>query len=335
MVIAPAPSLGQSQNWSRDSLKRVLELKGISDQAIEWAGAESCRVTHVEGSRDSSRSAPSGSNSLSHSVQTASAMMPKHDAPIPIAPVIDRTQFVDPSTTPLKVTIAERHAADAISNYLQTKTSSNAHWVIKAHVPTEHGNSFNLKQQIKGVAGGQPPWEGDQEFIFLIKGPNGEQTVHVQANVRLPEMVFAANRQLAKGYILRESDLVWIPMPRGLSYGPEECFDKPEQLIGKQLRRSMSTQQVIRQSEVGPPTVIHVGDVISLDVVSGEVTVSTTGRAIESGSMDDLIQVEVEIQKTRLLARVTGPKTAEVIASGNRSASSNSNSQSNRSTLRR
>lgn len=339
MVVAPAPTLGQSQNWSRESLIRILELRGISDSSMEWTGDTSCRVTRIQGSRPS-QSMPVQPTQAG-SVQLASSSTPivaSHHSGTTSSPspTIDKSQFVDPSTTPLKVTIAERHVIEAISNYLQTKTNSNANWVIKAKVPSEHVNSFSLKQQIRGVAGGQPPWEGDQEFVVLIKDPHGERTVNVSANIQLPEMVVAATRQLAKGYVLKETDLAWIPMPRGLSYGPEECFEKIEMLIGKQLRRSMSTNQVIRQSEVGSPTVIHAGDVIMVEVVSGEVSVSTPGRAIEPGSMDDLIQVEVEQQKTRLLARVTGPKTAEVFASSGRAfQAKTTTSQINRATIRR
>jgi flagella basal body P-ring formation protein FlgA len=127
-------------------------------------------------------------------------------------------------------------------------------------------------------------------------------------------MVVAAKRPLAKGYVLKEEDLEWIPMPRGLSYGPETCFTKPELAVGQQLRRAMSTQQVIQINEVGPPTIIQVGDLIGISIVSGGVTVETNGRAIEAGALDDLIQIEVQPHRKRVLARITGDRMAEVIS---------------------
>ena len=142
--------------------------------------------------------------------------------------------------------------------------------------------------------------------------------------IQLPEMVVSANRPLAKGYVLKEEDLDWIPFPPGAKFGADDCFKNVEALVGQQLRRSMSTQQVIRMNEVGPPTLIQVGDVIQVEVVSGAVVVGTQGRAIESGGMDDLIQVEIEPNRNRVLARITNEKTVEVVASSGRTSSSKS-----------
>ena len=135
------------------------------------------------------------------------------------------------------VSQSERNAIDAITNYLQTKTNSTGRWIIKVQIPTELAKLLSLRRQIDSVGGGQPPWEGDQEFLFLIKGPNGEQAVPIKAHVKLPEMVVAANRALNKGYVLKEEDLAWIPIPRGSQFGPEDCFADVDSLVGKQLRK--------------------------------------------------------------------------------------------------
>ena len=334
LPIAPAPRMGNQQMWSRESITKMLEFRGISAQAIRWQGAIECNVLRVDGQRtirsDAISNAPSPTNVVPD-VQSASftnSTNPSNtsndnNSVKDNREAIDKSQFTAPFTTPVTVTQAERIAADAISNYLQSKTNSNGRWIIRAKIPTEHAKVLSMRRQILGVAGGQPPWDGEQEFIFLIQGPSGEQSLSIQATVKLPEMVVAANRPLAKGYILKEEDLVWIPMPRGLPFGPADCFSSIETLVGQQLRRSMSTQQVLRQNEVGSPTVVHVGDIIAIEVVSGGVVVGTNGRAIEAGSIDDLIQVDVEPSRTRILARITGERTAEVIATGTRSAIGN------------
>lgn len=318
LPLAPAPRLGNDQTWTREDIAKSLALRGVSSDMIHWQGSTECRVRRIEGERTESLA----SNKTSLNVQPAGFQQPSYvtdkvqlDASTNNK-TIDKSQFTSASTTPGNVAQAERTAALAIQNYLQTKTSSTGNWNISVQVPTEHVNTIMQRAKILGIAGGQPPWEGKQDFTFLLKGPNGEQSVTIPATVKLPEMVVAATRPLAKGYVLREEDLVWIPMPRGLNYGPEDCFAQTDQLVGQQLRRAMSTQQVIRLSEVGPPTIIHVGDLVGIDVVSGEVTVKTNGRAIESGAIDDLIQVEVQPQRRRVLARVTGDRTVEVISNG-------------------
>ncbi len=315
MPLAPAPKLGNEQIWTRNDIEKAISLRGISSDLIRWQGATQCSVRRVEGQRSESRN-PTALGDSDSTRHLATQEMPNPKEILRATQSIDKSQFTAPFTTPATVTQAERIAVAAIESYLQTKTASTGRWDIRVHMPTEHAKIITQRFKILGVAGGQPPWEGKQDFIFLINGPVGEQSITIPATVKLPEMVVAAKKPLSKGYVLREDDLVWIPMPRGLNYGPEECFSQTDLLVGQQLRRSMSTQQVIRLNEVGPAVIIHVGDLIGISIVSGGVTVETNGRAMESGAIDDLIQIELQPHRKRVMARVTGDRTAEIISNG-------------------
>jgi len=344
--LAPAPRLESEQVWTRSEIERALSLRGFAVETIRWQGAFECSVRRVPGPRPPKPSVPTvtpanitktGQNQFASApsvVQVANHQQPtsadafsSDDPPALSFEPIDKTKFTSAFLKPGNVAQSERVAALAIENYLQTKTASIGRWNIRVEMPSEHAKLFSQKNRIISLAGGQPPWEGSQEFTFLMKGQNGEQAITLSANVELPDMVVAAVRPLSKGYVLKEADLVWIPMPRGASFGSEDCFSQSDDIVGQQLRRSMSTQQVIRLNEVGPPTIIHVGDLVGIGIVSGGVTVETNGRAVEAGSMDDLIQVEIQQHRKRVLARVTGERTVEVIS--NNAAS---NSQSNRKT---
>ena len=329
LPLAPAPSMGSKQTWSRSSIEKMLQLRGLASEAIRWKGANECEVHRVDGVRikkpdlDTIRGGMNAAAELPTIHQAQYTQVGTEESTAKSAPV-DRTKFTAPFTTPVTLSVAERFASEAISNYLQAKTNSNGRWIIKVNVPSEYAGLLSQRAKILGVAGGQPPWEGDQEFQFLVKGQNGEQSISIRSKIQLPEMVVAANRPLAKGYVLKEEDLDWIPFPPGTKFGADDCFKTVESLVGQQLRRSMSTQQVIRMNEVGPPTLIQVGDVIQVEVISGAVVVGTQGRAIESGGMDDLIQVEIEPNRNRVLARITNEKTVEVVASSGRTSNTKS-----------
>ncbi len=334
--LAPAPRNGNDQTWTRSDIEKSLSLRGISPNLIRWHGAMDCTVRCVAGQR-TERSVSKNSDEFNLTTAPVAAQPAGHQERIDNKSTdrIDKSQFTTPFITSTTVSQAERIAAAAIENYLQTKTASTGRWEIQVHMPSEHAKILTQRRQILGIAGGQPPWEGKQTFIFLIKGPVGEQSIDIPATVKLPEMVVAANRPLAKGYVLRDVDLTWIPMPRGLNYGPEDCFSQTDLLVGQQLRRAMSTQQVIRLNEVGPPVIIHVGDLVAIGIASGGVTVETNGRAIEPGAMDDLIQIEVQPHRKRVLARVTGDRSAEVIFNGAANAAQSSRKNaSNSSSLK-
>ena len=196
---------------------------------------------------------------------------------------IDRSKFMPAFTPTASLTQAERVAVSAIERYLQNKTNSDSQWNIRVTIPPEHAQTFLQRRQIIGVAGGQPPWEGEQDFEFLINAPApvGEYTIPVKAIVEMPEMVLAANRALSKGYVLKEADLVWIPIPKGSAFSKETCISEMEQAVGKQLRRAMSTQQIIKLTELGQPTIIKSGEVITIQAIAGDITVESEARALD------------------------------------------------------
>lgn len=336
LPVAPSPRNGSTQTWERNDIERILELRGIASNAIHWNGAYQCAVTRVRNNPADPVTSPTTIKSnppvqpatfnepttrpQNNTAFTSTSIPAQPNAPNGIASQPSTTssnlQFTPAFSNANTVTQAERVVIAAIESYLQTKTASDGRWIIRVKVPTEYAKTLLQRRQITGIAGGIPPWDGDQEFVLLIKTPQGEQSVTIHANVRLPEMVVAANRPLAKGYIVREEDLVWIAIPRGAPFGPEDCFTDFQSVVGRQLRKAVSTQQAIRQNEVGAPTVVHAGDMVALNVVAGAVNVATNGRAIEAGGMDDLIQVEALPSRQKIMARVTGEKTVEAIANG-------------------
>jgi flagella basal body P-ring formation protein FlgA len=105
-------------------------------------------------------------------------------------------------------------------------------------------------------------------------------------------------------------------MPRNLKLETDEYFTKIDDLIGKELKRSMSTNQVIRTSEAGTQTLVQAGDAVKIVVQTAGIVVETHGRALGSGGQDELIPVEEADFKGRLTARVIGPREVQVISHG-------------------
>jgi len=295
--LAPTPRTGTTQLWTRDDVAKVLSLRGMDPKSILWSGAQSVQV----------------SRSQSTSVAKASATQP---ATSPETQRTDHRDFSPAFTTPVSISQAERVVTSAIESYLQLKSGSQGKWRIKPAIPPQHANALSQRRQIVSVAGGKEPWEGVQRFAMLLRTPEGECIIDIEAEVRLPAMVVAAKGPLARGRILKDTDLVWLSLPPASKISPEECICDFDQLIGKQLRKSVSTQQPIRNQDVGDPFAVQAGDSVTIAVVAGSIQVEAQGRAIESGAIDETIQVEVLPQKKRVAARVAAERRVEMIAGG-------------------
>jgi flagella basal body P-ring formation protein FlgA len=292
LPLAPSPRAGFIQAWSRAELERTLILRGVPLDGIRWSGADEVRVRRAEGTSP---------------VQAREASIPS---------AVEPKEFSPAFTTPTVMTQAERVVASAIEAYLQLKTGTDGKWGIRAQVPPQHAKELLQRTQIVSIAGGQPPWDGHHKFTLLVKTRTGEAAIDVEAEVRLPDMVVAAKGPLAKGRVLQESDLVWLALPQNSKITAGECFPEMESLIGKQLRRSVSTKQPFRHSDVGEPFAVQAGDMVMIAVLAGSVRVETHGRAVESGALDEIVQVDVLPQRKRLAARVVSERRVEVIANG-------------------
>jgi flagella basal body P-ring formation protein FlgA len=334
LTIAPSPQVGKPALWSRKDIELALERRGINLNSLKWEGGQQCRVVRSPNKATTNVMAaplstfPPDNNSYPWSTGSTTGVSEGAKSGAKLAQKSDEVshdRFTSAFLTPAMIAQAERIASTAIEKYLQTKTNSTIDYTIRPEISTELAPRLLQMRQIVGVDGGLPPWDGEQSFEFLIKGPTGEMVVPVKAIVELPELVVAAEKQLAKGRVLREEDLILIPMPRGSKESPEKCFTDVQELIGKELKRSMSTQQVVLRQDAGSPTLIHSGDAIKLEVIAGSLVVETNGKAIESGGLDDLIHVESLDNRKRLLARVTGERVVEVVSQGTSNQSYNKN----------
>ena len=338
LPIAPSPRQGVQQRWTRGDLEKAISLRGISAKAIRWSGADAVQVQRVPRLENAPlRAEPA--------VQTASAQTPVVNMDLrasqsgptnPLGPIAEsspavpneqRAKFTPAFTTTVSTSQAERMVVAAIESYLQLKTGGNGKWGITPHVPTDIAPLLLQRRQILGVSGGEAPWDGDQQFTLLVRTQQGETTVDINATVRLPDMVVAAKGPLAKGRVVQESDLIWQALPPTSNISSDECFSDFESLLGKQLRRSVSTKQPIRRSEVSEPSVVQAGETVTIAVIAGSVLVESPGRAVESGAIDDVIQVEVLPQRKRVTARVTAERRVEVISNGAPMVTSDSKNQ--------
>jgi flagella basal body P-ring formation protein FlgA len=177
--------------------------------------------------------------------------------------------------------------------------------------------TLSLRNNIIGVSGGQAPWTGNQQFEILFTSNGEKQTALVDAVISLPPSVWAAIGPLPKGRIVSQDDLKEIVLTPSVKIPLGDCFVDSEQVIGQELRKAISTGQPILRRDVGPPRVVLQNETIDIQVVAGAIVAQTTGKALESGGQDDVIQVEVYGNKKKLVARVIGPGQVEAIAASN------------------
>ena len=279
LPLGPSPQENSFQTWhSRDVLQH-LELRGLQPNSLRWSG-----VTQVELQRISA-----GPNPLHASIEPA---------------------FVQSRT----IQLAEQLVAQAIAEYLELKTGERTDWRITAKVPAKLADVIRIRRNIVGIGGGQEPWLGEQEFVLQVKDRDRIVNVPIDAHVDLPPMVVVATRPLRRDEIISAELLELAPLQQRSGEDPAKYFSDMNKLIGKQIKRSISTGLPISSDYVGAPTVIGRNEMVEVESVSGGVSVRTMARSLGSGAVGELIDIETVPARHRMLATIIGPMKVRVAA---------------------
>jgi len=147
-------------------------------------------------------------------------------------------------------------------------------------------------------------------------------TAYIMPSTKIPrasetagvELVPVALRPLEKGTLLRAADLELCPaaIPKESGLTPL----KIEDLVGKELLRSLPAGQPLFKDVVQAPRVVRRNDKVRIRAVAAGVVVSTDGKALEEGGEGDNVLVEDGATKEKLMTRVTGYRVVEVLGTG-------------------
>lgn len=300
LPIAPSPREGSPQTWTRADVIQHLELRGLHSKAIRWMGSERTQLRRgkpVESNTNGNKSSQTNSPQLTRVSQT-------------IPGRIQSPAFIQERA----VKQAEMLLSQAITEYVTLKSGDRTAWRISLSVPPEFVPIMQIKTNIVSIGGGKEPWEGNQDFVFEVKDRGALVAVPIKATLQLPPMIVVSKRALRRDEILSVEDLAYSPIPQRGTTEPSDYFTDMEELVGKQMRRSVATGQPIESPFVGDAVVVTRGEMVEVESVSGDVIVKTSGRASESGAVGDLIGIELLPSRKRINASVTAPMKVRVSA---------------------
>ncbi len=276
MALGPAPRDGQVQTWHSSDVMQHLELRGVNPKSIRWSGSSKTKLQGVKSIKPE----------LQESITPA---------------------FLDEGI----IAHAKSNVAAAIREYLNLKTRSQVDWRIDPQIATQYCKLLQSRRNITSIGGGTEPWTGEQEFIFQIKMNGKTVSATIKATIDMPPMIVVASGPIRRDQIITSEMLTYAPMPKGIE--DEGYFTEIKEIVGKQLRRSVSTNQALNRNVVGEPIVIQRNELVEVEAVSGSVVVKTSGKSLGSGAVGDLIDIEMQDRK-KLKATVVGTSVVRISA---------------------
>lgn len=149
----------------------------------------------------------------------------------------------------------------------------------------------------------------------LRTGATTAETRQASAS-RVPDTAKATARQaialirpLGKGEVIGPQDIVLIPVS---DQTPDQVFSLPDDLIGRRLKQAMAPGKVIAPRHLAPDWMVEKDGPVLIVSQAGSISVSVTGRALESAAMGDLVPVASLSSGRTITARVIGQDIVSV-----------------------
>ncbi len=176
---------------------------------------------------------------------------------------------------------AEAKLVQATREYLSLQTNERTQWRISLKIPAELANTLAQKRNFCRWAVVPKPWTGRQRLVYLIKYQGEEHELLNDCPSRSAYYRGSSQSRHSSRRSDRWSCLSYAALPERMEGQVDQYFDDMADLVGKQMRRAMSTGVPIPRASIGEPNVISSGEILEIESVSGSVVVKSAAKALQ------------------------------------------------------
>lgn len=143
----------------------------------------------------------------------------------------------------------------------------------------------------------------------------GSQNAAVVVNGKVEPMIGVPvlRNHAMPGDVISENDVQWVRVETRRA--TMNSVTRLEDLVGRTPRRPITGGQPIRITDLRPNFVIDKGDLVTIVLNSGTMTLTARAEALQRGAVGDTIRVRNNISRRVLDVRVTGSDSATITGS--------------------
>jgi flagella basal body P-ring formation protein FlgA len=136
------------------------------------------------------------------------------------------------------------------------------------------------------------------------------RTIFPRLEVKVFQQVAVAKNRISRGTVANGGDVVLQRTPiSGMNQAP---LTNLVTVLGAEATRDIPPGTVLTAQMFRLPNVVKTGDMVSIVLTSGDLTIVYHGQARTAGAMGQLIKVINLESKREFTARVTGPNRVEI-----------------------
>lgn len=151
---------------------------------------------------------------------------------------------------------------------------------------------------------------GEVSWDVLIVTDSGNQKLTVAATARAWQQQVVLTRPVAHRQVIREEDLA--ARRTLVDRVGDEPLLKIEQAVGQQAAMDLRPGMLLTSRAIEAVPLARTGQLITVNLTSGNVRIKTVARAMESGSYGQTIKVKNELTGSTYEVVLTGPQTGQM-----------------------
>lgn len=147
--------------------------------------------------------------------------------------------------------------------------------------------------------------------LTLTVNSEKKQELTFAGKVKVFTLVPAAAKDLKAGQIITVDDILTKRIVQNPNARSANTI-KAEDLIGKEVKKSLQSGQIIQANDVREQVMVAKGKIVTLNFTKGGIMLSARGKALENGGLGDTVRVMNSQSKTVVQGTVTGPETVSI-----------------------
>lgn len=146
--------------------------------------------------------------------------------------------------------------------------------------------------------------------VVVETGRAKPQRFRVAGQIRVMVEVPVVSRRIGRGDVIRQNDIAWREVSDNKLRG--NYVTSADDLVGMAAKRNISPNAPIAGTDLAHPIVVDKGKAVQMVYMIPGLTLIAVGKAIEDGSMGDVIRIMNTQSKTIVQATVMAPNTVRV-----------------------
>jgi flagella basal body P-ring formation protein FlgA len=298
LVVTRANTRSPIVSITIEQLRNLLRDAGMNLALVHFAGPTVCTITRSDANYDEQsalREWATGKTSTADLAQVQAAPQDKKIAPIPI--------YYPPPKGSAEVKSLRSFLIDDLSTrlglpaeQLQVSFNPKDESLLRLSEPLF---KFNIEpRQVHDL--------GDVSWTVTVLTGTGSQKGMITANARAWQNQVVVEKSLAYHQVIRAAD---VTEKRVLvDRRPPEPLLNVSQVVGQEAARDLKTGMVISSHMVDPVALVKPGQLVTISLSVGTVSVKTVGRALEGGAFGQTVKVKNDTTQDIYEVTLTAPQ---------------------------